>query len=73
MRDFLRRRINRDNDLVFALARERLEHFISFHSWLARLPFGEKDGASGSSPNLMGHVDDERQFGKLGFDGDVVA
>ena len=31
------------------------------------------DGASRSSPNLMGHVDDERQFGKLGFDGDVVA
>jgi hypothetical protein len=31
MRQLLRRRINSDDDLVFALARERLEHFISFH------------------------------------------
>ena len=27
----------------------------------------------GSSPNLMGDVDDQRQLGKLRFDGDVVA
>jgi hypothetical protein len=31
------------------------------------------DAASGLAPNLMGHVDDKSQFGKLGFDCDVVA
>src|SRR5512135_3388393 len=31
MGDLLRRHVDRDDDLVFALAREGLQHFISFH------------------------------------------
>jgi hypothetical protein len=31
MRDLLRRRVNRDDDLVLALAREGFQHFIPFH------------------------------------------
>jgi hypothetical protein len=31
MRQFLRRRVNRDDNLVLALSRESFEHFISFH------------------------------------------
>jgi hypothetical protein len=31
MRDLLRRHVDGDDDLIFALARERFQHFISFH------------------------------------------